>query len=449
MAHGHDLPGLAVEFDADNTRKVLAKVVNRLAVGGGHHGHGLSHLVGLDRGTVVRRDGGGDFQRFGRGVVPIADFLRGIVGLAVIQICHPHGAALADLPCSVGADGLRRAVRVLDAQLGQQSLTVGSHAVFAGKHKAAHRPAACNREGQRVDACQKCRYIVGLILQIGLVAREAGGEVLLAQLLAVQLGLVDAHGCGVEPRAGNGFVRCDFLAENHRHGADLCLGEVVARVADPPALPGRLHAACLKGSGGGGGLACVVGGVQAHAVGGERQQRRADVGSALAAGHMGGPVADGQLGVGQLCALAVTAQGKPDAGCGAVGHAAGGQMLHRQACDFKHVFSSFVGRAARPEILLFSVSLPYHKNHAAAHNLHEMRSFLHKRFLVSSDFTRFCACILYTLPNTASKHSLFPHKQRPLHGVCRCRGRKTSFFILAAAAQAESARAAQTNPRGS
>ena len=180
---------------------------------------------------------------------------------------------------------------------------------------------------------------------------------MLAQLLAVQLGLVDAHGCGVEARAGNGFVRCDFLAENHGHGADLRLGEVVARVADPPAFPGRLHAACLKGSGGGGGLACVVGGVQAHAVGGERQQRRADVGSALAAGHMGGPVADGQLGVGQLCAPAVTAQRKPDAGRGAVGHAAGGQILHRQACDFKHVFSSFVGRAARPEIASFFCKL--------------------------------------------------------------------------------------------
>lgn len=164
---------------------------------------------------------------------------------------------------------------------------------------------------------------------------------------------------------------------------------------------------------------------------------------------MGGPVADGQLGVGQLCAPAVTAQGKTDAGCGAVGHAAGGQMLHRQACDFKHVFSSFVGRAAVRRLLLFSVSLPYHKNRAAAHHLHEMCSFSHKRFLVSSGFTRLCACFLYTLPNTASKHSLFPHKQRPLHGVCRYRGRKTSFFILAAAAQAESARAAQTNPRGS
>lgn len=76
MAHGHDLPGLAVEFDADNTRKVLAEVVNRLAVGGGHHGHGLAHLVGLDRGTVVRRDGGGDFQRFGRGVVPASGAAR-------------------------------------------------------------------------------------------------------------------------------------------------------------------------------------------------------------------------------------------------------------------------------------------------------------------------------------------------------------------------------------
>ena len=164
---------------------------------------------------------------------------------------------------------------------------------------------------------------------------------------------------------------------------------------------------------------------------------------------MGGPFTDGQLGVGQLCALAVTAQGKPDAGCGAVCHAAGDQMLHRQACDFKHVFSSFVGRPARPEILLFSVSLPYHKNRASAHNLHEMRSFSHKRFLVSSDFTRFLACFLYTLPNATSRHGLFPHKQRPLHSVCRCRGRKTSLFILAAAAQAESARAAQTNPRGS
>ena len=109
MAHGHDLPGLAVEFDADNTRKVLAEVVNRLAVGGGHHSHGLAHLVGLDRGTVVRRDGGGDFQRFGRGVVPIADFLRGIVGLAVIQIrqgplsltCHVASVPMVSVVPSV------------------------------------------------------------------------------------------------------------------------------------------------------------------------------------------------------------------------------------------------------------------------------------------------------------------------------------------------------------
>ena len=353
VAHGHDLPDLAVEFNADNTRQILSEVVNRLAVGGSHHGHGLAHLVGLNRGTVIRRDGGGDFQCFGRGVVPIADFLRGIVGLTVVQIRHPHGTALADLPCGVGADGLHCAVRVLDAQFCQQSLTVGGHTVFAGKHKAAHSPAACYREGQRVVSRQKRRYIVGLILQVGLVARETGGEVLLAQLLTVQLCLVDAHRCGVEPRAGNGFVRCDFLAENHRHGADLCLGEAVAWVADPLSLPRRFHTTCLKGGGSGGGLACVVRGVQTHAVGGERQKRRTDVGSALTTGHMSGPVSDGQHGIGQLRALAVTAQGKPDAGRGAVGHAAGGQMLHRQACDFKHMFSSFVGRAVRPEIASF------------------------------------------------------------------------------------------------
>ena len=381
--------------------------------------------------------------------MPIADFLRGIVGLAVVQIRHPHGTTLTDLPCGVGSDGFHRAVRVLDAQLSQQRLTVGGHAVFAGKHKAAHSPAACNREGQRIVSRQKRRYIVCLILQVGLVARKAGGEVLLAQLLTVQLCLVDAHRCGVEPRAGNGFVRCDFLAEDHRHGADLCLGEVIVAVGDPLPLPRRFHATCFKGGGGGGGFACVVRGVQAHAVGGERQQRRTDIGSALTTGHMGGPIADGQLGIDQLCALAVTAQGKPDAGRGAVGHAAGGQMLHRQACDFKHRLSSFVGRSAHPEIASFSLSLPYHKNRTAAHNLHEMCLFSHKRFLVSSDFTRFFVYFLCTLLNAASKHRAIPHKQRPLHGVCRCRGRNSSFFILAAAAPAESARAAQTSPRGS
>ena len=272
---------------------------------------------------------------------------------------------------------------------------------------------------------------------------------MLAQLLAVQLGLVDAHGCGVEPRAGNGFVRCDFLAENHRHGADLCLGEVVTRVADPPALPGRLPCGLSQRQWWRCGLACVVGGVQAHVVGGERQQRRADVGSALAAGHMGGPVTDGQLGVGQLCTPAVTAQGKPDAGCGAVGHAAGGQMLHRQACDFKHVFSSSSDGQSVRRLLLFSVSLPYHKNRAAAHNLHECALFRTNGFWLRQVSQCFVLLFCITLPNAASKHRLFPHKQRPLHGVCRCRGRKTSFFILAAAAPAESAHAAQTNPRGS
>ena len=353
MAHRHDLTRLAVNLHADDACEVLTEVVNRFAVGGSRHGHGFHNLVSLDRAAVICRDGGGDFQRFGRGVVPIADFLRGIVGFAVVQIRHPHGTTLTDLPCGVGADGFHRAVRVLDAQLGQQSLTVGGHAVFAGKHKAAHSPAACNREGQRVVSRQKRRYIVGLILQVGLVARKAGGEVLLAQLLTVQLCLVDAHSRGVEPRAGNGFVRCDLLAENHRHGADLCLGEVIVAVGDPLPLPRRFHTTRFKTCHGGGGFACVVRGVQAHAVGGERQQRGTDIGSALTTGHMGGPIADGQLGIDQLCALAVTAQGKPDAGRGAVGHAAGGQMLHRQACDFKHRLSSFVGRSAHPEIASF------------------------------------------------------------------------------------------------
>ena len=350
MAHGHDLTRPAVNLHADDTCEVLTEVVNRLAVLCGSYGHGFHNLVSLDRGTVVCRDGGDDFQRFGRGVVPIADFLRGIVGFAVVQIRHPHGTVLTDLPCGVGANGLHRAVRVLDAQLGQQRLTVGGHAVFAGKHKAAHSPAACDRKGQRVVSRQKRRYIVGLILQVGLVARKAGGEVLLAQLLTVQLCLVDAHRRGVEPRAGNRFVRCDFLAENHRHGADLGLGEVVVAVGDPLPLPRRFHAACLKGGGGGGGLACVVRGVQAHAVGCERQQRGTDISSALTTGHMGGPIADGQLGIGQLCAAAVALDGKGNARGRAVGHAAGGQMLHRQACDFKHRLSSFVGRAAHPEI---------------------------------------------------------------------------------------------------
>ena len=120
--------------------------------------------MGLDRGAVLRRDGGGDFQRFGRGVVPVGGFLRGIVGFAVIDIRHADRAILGDLPAAVGADNLHAAVLVLNAELGQQGLTVSRHAVLAGKDEAAHGPAACHSGGQGVMAGHKRRDIVGLIL---------------------------------------------------------------------------------------------------------------------------------------------------------------------------------------------------------------------------------------------------------------------------------------------
>ena len=144
---------------------------------------------------------------------------------------------------------------------------------------------------------------------------------------------------------------------------------------------------------------------------------------------MGGPVADGQLGVGQLCAPAVTAQGKPDAGCGAVCHAPAARCSTVRRV-ISNMCSPPSSTAARPEILLFSVSLPYHKNRAAAHNLHEMRSFSHKRFLVSSDFTRLCACFLYTLPNTASKHRLFRTNNAPSRRFADAGGVKLHFLFL-------------------
>ena len=347
VAHRNDLTGTALQRYADNARKVLAEVVDRLAVRRGSDGHRPEHLMGRDRRAVLCRDGGGNLQGLGGGGVPAIRFMGGIVGLAVIQVGHADGTVLSDLPAAVGSDDLHTAVSVLDTQLGKQCLPVGSDAVFAGKNEAANGPAACHRGGQRVMAGQKLRYIVGLVLQIAFVACKAGGKILPPQLLAVQLYLIDAHSGCIKPRAGNGLCSFNRFAKDHRHGADLGLGKGKGRVADPLTAPRGLHAAGFKGGFCLGGCAGIIGDRQPDTVGRKGQQRRPLVGGAGLAilRQMNIPIADLQNGIRKLGIIAVALYREADARRRAVSHTALGQMLHSQAGDLQHLGSSFFGRA--------------------------------------------------------------------------------------------------------
>ena len=347
VAHRNDLTGTALQRYADNARKVLAEVVDRFPVRRGSDGHRLEHLMGRDRRTVLCRNGGGDLQGLGGSSVPAICLMGGIIGFTVIQVGHADGAVLGDLPAAVGSDDLHTAVSVLDTQLGKQCLPVGRDAVFAGKNEAANGPAACHCGSQRVMAGQKLRYIVGLILQIALVACKAGGKILPPQLLAVQLYLIDAHSGCIKPRTGNGLCGFDRFAKDHRHGADLGLGKGKGRVADPLTAPGGLHAAGFKGGFCLGGCAGIIGDCQPDTVGRKGQQRRPLVGGAGLAilRQMNIPIADLQNGIRKLGIIAVALYREADARRRAVSHTALGQMLHSQAGDLQHLGSSFFGRA--------------------------------------------------------------------------------------------------------
>ena len=144
-------------------------------------------------------------------------------------------------------DDLLAAIGVGDAQLGQQGLAVGGDPVDTGEHKAAHCPAAGHGSYQGVVLTQLAGDIVGLVLEVGLVAGKAGGKPLAAHLLPVELQLVNTHGGDVQPGLGHRFARAEGLAEHHRQGRDFLFGKMVGGVADPLPLPGSVvHPASLK-----------------------------------------------------------------------------------------------------------------------------------------------------------------------------------------------------------
>lgn len=194
----------------------------------GSDGLGASH--GRPRGCHqlrVRKREFADGCPVGRGVSrrgPARPLVPGVVGLAVVELRTQHGARRR-APVLVGDDGPGRAVGVRDLQLGQErpvvTVDVASAAVEA---QAPGVPAFAEQRSDGVLAGpQQEGDVEGLVAQAVSVGGPAGGQDMVADGLAVDLGRVDAVRGDVEPGRGDGTGE----------------GEVAAEQRDGQRLPGR------------------------------------------------------------------------------------------------------------------------------------------------------------------------------------------------------------------
>ncbi len=314
------------------TGEVLAKVKDQLVAHarGGHglHGRVQAHRVAA-RGRELRRNAQGLLRH--RVPRAVAKAHTGVKNLAVVELGKAHGAVLADLPGLVGAKDLGRAVLVGDAQLQQQGLAVGRHAVHAGVDKGAHGPAAGNGGYQLVFLGKLIGDVVGGVLQVGLVRGEAGGKQLVSHLLAVEVQLKDAHRGGVDAGTCHGARQIDLLAKDHGHGRGALLGKAKRRVADPLGVKRGAEKTGLEGEVGLGRLAGVVGHNKVGGINGARCQRRAVVASSLRGTQVYLVLVYRNGGGGHGGTRAVAGHGKVKAGMTLVGHAAGLKALDRES----------------------------------------------------------------------------------------------------------------------
>ena len=214
VADGHGVAGLALQLHAGDADHVLAEVVDELAGGrlGALEGRdllgGAHRLVGLRHHLVGGRRADGDRAPAAVVVlrlVPAVLLGAGVVRLTVDVVGERVRAGVAG-PGVVGVDPLGAAVAVVEPQPREQRQVVAVHP--GAPHADLAAPPAVGQLGaERVGAgAHLVGDVVGLVLDAGVVVGPAGCEVLVADLLAVEVQLVDAAGRRVDAGAGEGLA---------------------------------------------------------------------------------------------------------------------------------------------------------------------------------------------------------------------------------------------------
>ncbi|GAA3143022.1 hypothetical protein GCM10020001_077430 [Nonomuraea salmonea] len=245
VAEGDRLPGRTLDADAQPAGDVLAEVEDGLA------GRACQHLPWPQRldpahrrtrrrdepgGVVAEHVGGRPGGGFEAGLRPALGQQAGVVPLAVVQAGggdRARGAA----PVLVGDDQVGAAVLVGDLQLGDERDAVAvDGGLAAAEADAAAVPAVGQGGADRVGAlAQQGGDVVGAVAQPPVVAAPAGGEHVVADGPAVQLGLVQAVGGDVQAGARDGAAQGEVAAQ--QQGGAVGRAEQAARWRGGPRLP--------------------------------------------------------------------------------------------------------------------------------------------------------------------------------------------------------------------
>ena len=228
--------------------QVLAKVHHRLAGGRGEDLHGCD--LADDRGQGQ----GGRFQRGLGKVEHLHGRLGGLIaqggqtqigGLAVVQVVGGDVGG-AGRPGRVGGDRGALATFAAQLQLGGQPELVTVDALLHQPGQVPAVPAVAQDDGELVLAGGQGRgEVVGLGEEAAAVLRPAGGELVAADLDAVEVGLVGASGAQVQPGGGQGLGDGEAA---HEDGSDV--RTLVARGGDRLGGPvSALQEPCLDDGG--------------------------------------------------------------------------------------------------------------------------------------------------------------------------------------------------------
>ena len=136
-----------------------------------------------------------------------------VVILAVVDFREGH-RGVAPQPAFIRDEHVLRAVLIAHGQLGQKGGMVAIVVPLQRKAHGALVPAGTHMRAQHiVPGPHKGGHVIGLIAQVMVVARPAGGQLILPNLLPVQMQVIHPQGRGAQYGAFHGPVQADFPAE--------------------------------------------------------------------------------------------------------------------------------------------------------------------------------------------------------------------------------------------
>ena len=199
MAYRDGLSFFSLQLQADDAGKILPEIIDQLFP----HvraGNGFQLLVGSYGRAVCRQYCRMYPQIFPFRTSPCDPFQihAGVIGLAVINVGHPVIAVLGHIPVKICSDHLGCAVGILKTDFHKKCLTVCRYAVLPGKDIGSGGPSSGHVGVKNILFLKQAGYIVGLILQAGLVGGKSRCKVLVSHLAAVKGQLIDSHGSGID-----------------------------------------------------------------------------------------------------------------------------------------------------------------------------------------------------------------------------------------------------------